>query len=334
MNGKFIFKTTIYLILILLVTTILFTSTIFAEDKIFKVALVTDIATNPFSVTLDAGARTAAYELGVDYVYEGPPNLSFVDQMTIVRSLVNRGIDGILIAPADSDAAVAPLKDVVEKGIAIICVDCGLAKNDIPGLPLTLVTSDNVKGGRIAGERLAKLIGGKGKVALMRSSMQYSTDRDRAEGFKEVLSKYPDIKIVAEEFAEEQTSVAATQIQTILSAHPDLAGVFAVTTPVAHGVAVGIKVMGKGGKVKLVSFDAQPMEAQDIRDGLAESLIAQAPYMMGYLGMQLMVNYLKGFIDSYPPLILTGYKIITKDNVDDPETQAWLYREEFLKIPN
>jgi ribose transport system substrate-binding protein len=329
MNKRFLFRGSILLIILIFICT----SNILAKDREeIKIALVTAIAQNPFFVTMDAGARTAAHELGVSYEYQGPSTFSFVDQMTIVRSLVSRGIDGILIAPVDSDASVAPLSELVEAGISIICVDTTLAENDIAGLPLTTITSDNVKGGRIAGERLAQIIGEKGKVALMRSSVQLSTDRDRAQGFKEALSEYPDIEIVAEEFGEEQTSNAASQIQTILSAHPDLAGAFGVTTPIAHGVAMGIQAMGKTGEVQLVSYDAQPMEAQDVRDGLSESLIAQAPYMMGYMGAQLLVNHLEGFVDSYCPLILTGFKIITKDNVDDPETQAWLYREKFLEI--
>lgn len=333
MNKRFIFKIISCISILLVVTIIMSTSTVLARDRNLKIVLITAIATNPFYVTMDAGARTAAHELGVDYEYQGPTTVDFVEQMTLMRSLISRGVDGIIICPVDVEAAVAPLSEVwLQQGIPIISVDTSVGESGIPGLPLTTITSDNVNGGRTAAERLATVIGGKGKVALLRNSLQSSVDRERVQGFKEVISKYPDIKIVAEEFAEEQTSVAASQIQTILSAHPDLAGAFGVTTPVAHGAAVGIKAMGRAGEVKLVCFDAQPLEIQDLKEGLAESLIAQAPYMMGYLGVQLMVNYLEGFIDSYGPLILTGLKIITKENVDDPETQAWVYRDEFLKL--
>lgn len=328
-------KTLLILIIALAMISILLTTDIFAEQKEpFKVVLVTGIATNPFFITMDAGARTAAKELGIDYEYQGPPTYNHVEQLTLLRTIVARGdIDGIIISPCDGDASIEPLTEIwLDLGIPILCTDTTVGENDIEGLPLITVTSDNFTGGKIAGETLAKLIGGKGKVGVFRSSAQLTTDRARYDGFMEAISEYPDIKLVAEEFAEEQTSVAATQVQTIISAHPDLAGVFGLTTPVSHGVAIGVDVMGKKGKIAVVGFDAQPAQAQDVKDGITQSLIAQAPYMMGYLGMQLMNNYLLGFIDSYPSTILTGFKIITKENVEDSDVQSWLYREKFLKF--
>ncbi|MEM3484710.1 MAG: ABC transporter substrate-binding protein [Candidatus Hadarchaeum sp.] len=297
----------------------------------YKIALVPGIATNPFYISMYHGAKKAADQLGVELVWQGPNNWDFVEETRIVETLIARGdIDAILIAPCDPEALKEPLRRAREAGIVVITVDTDI--NDPEArIRLTNIASDNYLGGYLAGETLAKAIGGKGKVALMGAMVGVTTNELRYAGFKDAIANYPGIQIVSTQYSGEDQAKAAEQMQTVLLTFPDLAGAFGVDTPTAHGCAIGIRTAGKTGKVVLVGFDAQPLEIEDVHEGLITMLVAQAPYAMGYLGVQFAYDYLEGFLSGFPGNFTTGFYVITKDNVSASETQKWIYQTELPK---
>ena len=296
----------------------------------YTIALVPGIATNPFYVSMYHGAKTAADQLGVKLIWQGPNTWDFNEQTLIVNALIAQGVDALVISPCDPEALKVPLQKAVDSGIAVITTDTDINDPEAK-IRLTNIASDNYVGGFIAGETLAKAIGYKGKVALMGAMVGVTTNELRYAGFRDAIAKYPDIQIVATQYSGEDQAKAAEQMQSVLLAHPDLAGAFGVDTPTAHGCAIGIRNAGMAGKVVLVGFDAQPLEVEDLEAGLISMLVAQAPFAMGYLGIQFAYDYLEGFLTSFPGNFTTGFYVITPENVRNPETQKWVYQTELPK---
>jgi len=299
-----------------------------AAHKEFTIALVVALSQNPFVVSIYHGAKKAADQLGIKVTFHGPTEWDFAKQSVIVKSLIARGdIDFLLLLTAEPTGLIPVAREAIERGIPVITVDSPLNSDDA----LTFIASDNFKGGEIAGEALAKAIGYKGEVALMGSWEGNPATNRRYEGFKQAIKRYPDIKLVSTQYSRGDQSKATTQMQSVLMAHPNLAGAFGIDTPTAHGAAIGIRNAGKKGIIKLVGFDSQPLEIEDIKQGLIQALVAQAPYAMGYLGVQFAYDYHMGFITEFPKKVSTGFKVITPENVDDPETAKWIYATELPK---
>jgi ribose transport system substrate-binding protein len=293
----------------------------------YTFAFVPGIATNPFYIAMHYGALEAARELNVELIWQGPQNWDFSEQTVIVESLLARGVDAMLISPCDPEALKAPLRLAANDSVLVITTDTDINDPDLQIRPLR-ISSDNYLGGKKAGEALAEALGGKGEVALMGAHVGVTTNEQRYAGFRDALSAFPEIKIVATEYSNEDQAKAAEQMESVLLAHPNLAGAFGVDTPTAHGAAIGLRNAGKGGEVVLVGFDAQPLEVEDLENGLISMLVAQAPYAMGYLAVQNAYNYLEGLIGKLPEEIITGFYIITPENVNNAETQKWIYQTE------
>jgi len=320
-------KTLLVSLVLVLAMTLPVVSSVAAQRN-FTIALVPGLAAHPFYFAMYAGAKKAADELGIKLVWQGPSEWDFAKQSAIVRGLIARGdIDFLLFVPCDPKANIPDAQEAIKRGIPVITLDSELASNDA----LTFIASDNFKGGEIAGGALAKAIGYKGEVALMGAVPGLIGQEQRYNGFKKAIKEYPDIKLVSTQYSYDDQSKATSQMQGVLVAYPNLAGAFATSTPTGHGAAIGIRNAGKLGKVVLVSFDAQPSQIEDIKQGLIQMLVAQAPYAMGYLGVQFAHDYRMGFITEFPKRVSTGYKIITPENVDDPETAKWIYPTEAPK---
>ncbi len=294
-----------------------------AAQKKFTFAYVPGMTTNPFYITVHLGMKEAAKELGVKLIYQGYKDWDYVEQVTVVKAVLAKDIDLLLLSPCDPKALIPVVEEAVERGVPVIEV-----ANDVHSdLTLFRITSDDFEGGVMAGEALAKAINYKGKVYVDASLKGVIGDIQRLEGFKEAIKKYPDIELVSVQYSQDNTAKAASNMQSVLMAHPDLAGAFGCATPVAHGIAIGVRNLGKAGKVKVVAYDAQPLEIEDLREGIVDMLIAQPPYMHGYLSVKLGYLYLTGLRVGFPNLIVTRNKVITRENVDDPETQNWIYKE-------
>lgn len=293
----------------------------------YTFAFVPGISTNPFYIAMQYGATQAARELNVELIWQGAQNWDFAQQTVIVESLLARRVDALLISPTDPEAMIPPLRRAAQQNVLVITTDTDINDPNRQIRPLN-IASDNYQGGQMAGEALAEAIGGRGDVALMGAMVGVTTNEQRYSGFRDALARFPDIRIVATQYSEEDQARAAQQMQSVLLANPNLAGAFAVDTPTAHGAAVGLRNAGKAGQVVLVGFDAQPLEIEDLRGGITTMLVAQAPYDMGYLAVQNAVQILQGQGGQVPEKITTGFYIITRENVDDPETEKWIYQTE------
>lgn len=301
-----------------------------AASKKLVIAFSPGVTTNPFYVAMQYGAVTAAKKYGVELIWQGGQQWDFNQQSVVLQSMLARKPSALILSPTDPEALKPLLKQAVAQKALVITTDTDITDPDF-SIRKQWIGSDNVLGGRMAGEALAKALNGKGDVALMGALVGATTNEDRYKGFKEAIAKYPDIKIVTTQYSNDDQATAASQMQSVLLGNPKLAGAFAVDTPTAHGCAVGLKNANMGGKVVLVGFDSQPLEIEDLKAGLTTMLVTQGPYQMGYLAVENAYKYLTGEVKSLQGKITTEMYVITPQNVNDPETAKWVYQTELPK---
>ena len=302
-----------------------------AQDKL-TIALIPGLTTDGFYITMHRGAQAAADALGVELVFQGAPDFNPVTQVPVLDAVIARAPDAILIAPTDKVQLVEPLRKANDAGIPVITVDTfiGTGKYQTGAgdgdFPLSYIASDNVLGGKIAARALAAAIGGEGKVYVSNVKPGISTTDQREEGFKAAMAEeFPGITVLETQFNDNDANKAASQLQGVFAREPDLKGVFGANLFSALGAANGVQQAGQSGVVKVVAFDAPVSIVDNIKTGLVDVAIAQHPAEIGYYGVVSAYAHLTG--NSIPVAIGTGFTIMDKNNIDDPEVAKYLYSE-------
>lgn len=303
-----------------------------AQDKKFTVALIPGLTTDAFYITMQKGAQAAADALGVELVFQGAPDFNPVTQVPVLDAVIARAPDAILIAPTDTTQLVEPLRKAHDAGIPVITVDTFIGTGQYQtgagdaDFPLSYIASDNVLGGKIAARALASAIGGEGKVYVSNVKPGISTTDQREAGFKQAMAEeFPNITVLETQFNDNDANKAASQLQGVLAREADLKGVFGANLFSALGAANGVQQAGQTGNVKVVAFDAPGSIVDNLSTGLVDVAIAQHPAEIGYYGVVSAFAHLTG--QSIPVNIGTGFTIITKDNVSDPNIAKYVYSE-------
>lgn len=300
-----------------------------AQDKI-KIGFLPGVV-DPFYQVMQLGVEAAARDLGVEVVTQIPATWGVEVQTPILDALVARGdLDYIVTAPTDKDQMIGPLKAAADAGIKVITVDTFLGDGDYANGPVTFpisyIGSDNVEGGRISARGLAKAIGGKGNVYINSTNPNVSSVEGRAVGFNEVMEKeFPDIKVVGLDFNLDDMNTAVQQTAAVLQRTPDLAGVFGTNVFSAQGAGTAVINAGLGGHVQVVAYDATQFAIEQLRAGVVSLVLAQKPFDMGYMAVQFAAADAAG-VTSLPRRVETGFAIIDKDNVDDPDVARFIYQ--------
>ena len=256
---------------------------------------------NPFFVTLKDGAEEKAKELGVELVIYDAQDDS-AKMTSSMEDLIQKKVGGILVNPTDADAVVPSILKANAAGIPVFTIDRGATSGEV----VTHIASDNVAGGKMAGEFLAEKIGGKGKVVELVGIPGTSAARDRGKGFHEAMEGYPDIEIVASQAADFNRDRGLAVFENILQAQPEIDGVFAHNDEMVLGAIAAAEAAGRKGIV-FVGFDAVGDAVKAVKDGRLAATVAQQPKEMGLLGVEYAVKYLEGeaIPDSVPvPLML------------------------------
>jgi len=302
-----------------------------AADKKYTIALIPGLTTDAFYITMHKGADAAAKALGVNLVFQGAADFNPVTQVPVLNAIIGRKPDAILIAPTDKVQLVESLKKAVDAGIPVLTVDTFIGDGHYQtgsgdaDFPLSYIASDNILGGEIAARALAKAIGDKGKVYVSNVNPGISTTDQREQGFKDEMKKHPNITVLETQFNGDDANKAAAQFQSVYARNSDLAGVFGANLFSAMGAANGAKQGGMTGKVKVVAFDAPTSIVGEIKSGNVDIAIAQHPAEIGYFGVVAAYAHLTG--QSIPTLIGTGFTVIDKDNVDDPNVKRFIYSD-------
>jgi ribose transport system substrate-binding protein len=286
------------------------------------ITLIQGTKADNFYITMACGARAAAQAAGVDINVTGPEKFDAGQQVPIVNSVTAQKPAAVLIAPTDTKALIAPMTQMKNAGIKLVEVD---TKVDDDSLAVSQIATDNLKGGQLAAQTLVQLTGGKGSVIVINVNPGISTTDARAQGFNDEIKKTPGITVLPVQYSNDEPAKAASIVSATLSAHPDLAGIFATNVLTAEGVATGLRGAGKQSQVKIVGFDAGPQQIQDLQSGVVQALVAQDPYGIGQKGVQIAIDALDG--KSVQATIQTDLFAITKDNMNSPEAQKFLYKD-------
>ena len=156
--------------------------------KNYKMTLIAGVKGDEFYITMNCGAQAKAKELGVTLDFQGPQEFDAAQQTPIVNAVAAKKPDAVLIAPTDTKALYAPIKQMADAGTKIVLVDTTL---DQPDMAVSQIASDNEAGGETAAKALADLIGGKGKVFVVNVKPGISTTDAREKGFVERARRRP-----------------------------------------------------------------------------------------------------------------------------------------------
>jgi ribose transport system substrate-binding protein len=296
------------------------------KDGPLQIAMIPKGTTHIFWKSVHFGAVQAAKELGVEVQWRGPQKESDRDQqVSVLQGFVNKQVDGICLAPLDADALVRPVREAGRGGIPVVIFDSGLnaPKEDFT----SFVATDNFRGGQLAGETMAKELGGKGNVFLLRYNKGSESTQQREDGFLESIAAFPDIKILSsDQYAGTTTESAMDKAQQMLNRYADeVDGIFAVCEPNAEGVLRALEDRKLAGKVKFIGFDASDAMTTALRDGKMSAIILQDPVRMGYLSIQTIVKKIRG--EPIESFVDTGVSIATKDNIDTDEIKKLMNPE-------
>jgi ribose transport system substrate-binding protein len=285
------------------------------------IAVVPKGTSHIFWQTVQAGAVAAGREFGVEVLWNGPAQeTEYSRQIQIVDSMVARHVDGLAVAASEKTALVAPIERAAKAGIPVTVFDSGVDTENI----LTFVATNNYEGGQMGARKLAELIHGKGKVALLMHAPGSASTSERERGFEDVIGKeFPNIKIVARQFGMSDRAKARDAAENFLSAHADLDGIFASSEPSSVGAALAIKARNLTGKVSLVAFDSTEGMVDDLKTGAIDALVVQDPFKMGYEAVKTQVDALNG--NKPPKRTDLSARVIAKADLDKPDVQQLLF---------
>jgi ribose transport system substrate-binding protein len=295
----------------------------------YNIAVIPKGTSHEFWKSIHAGAVKAERELNsqglkVSINWKGPIREDDRDQqIQVVENFTVRRISGMLLAPLDSKALVAPVEKALQAKIPVVIMDSALLSDK----PISYIATDNYKGGQIAGRHLGKLLGGKGKVILLRYQVGSASTEAREAGFLDVLKKeFPGLELLSSDQYSGATRDSAQQAaQNLLNRYgKEVNGIFAPCEPVTIGMMLAMKDKGLvGGKVRLVGFDAGAQSVDGMKKGDVQGLVVQNPMQMGYLGVKAVVDHLRG--KKVEKVVDTGVQLVTTENMDKPEIKELLY---------
>ena len=270
-----------------------------------------------FWKSVEAGALAAGRDFGVEIRWKGPAQeTDYTGQINIVEDAIATRVDGIVLAPSHGDALVPVVLRANQAGIPITIFDSGISTDKY----ISYVATDNRQGGVVGAERMGEKLNGSGQVAILGVKKGSVSTDQREEGFQETIQKkFPGIKIVQFLYGDADRSKSLDRATDILTAHPDLNGIFASNESSSVGAVQAIKQKNLQGKVVLVGFDSSPNLLEDVKAGAIDSLVLQDPYKMGYEGVRTIVDKLNG--KEPQRLMDTGVKLLTRENMETPEMQ-------------
>jgi len=289
--------------------------------KKIQIAVIPKGTTHEFWKSIHAGAVKASRELGVDVIWKGPQKEDDrAQQIMVVEDFINRGVDGIVLAPLDDRALCRPVQDAVRENIPVVIIDSSLQGEDY----ISFVATDNTKGGVIAAKRMGELLGGKGDIFLIRYQEGSASTTKRENGFLDTItSEFPDISLLVQDQHTGATTETAYQLaENLLGRFPEVDGIFCPNESSTFGTLRALQESGLAGKVKFVGFDSSPKLIQALGEGHIHGLVLQNPMKMGYLGVKQITLHLKG--QEIENRIDTGVYLATRENMEDPEIKNLL----------
>ncbi len=272
------------------------------------------------------GAEKAAAELTaagtpVRIIWKGPIREDDREQqIQVVEGFISQGVQGIVLAPLDSRALKRPVDEAAQAGIPTVVFDSAL---EPPHKAVSYVSTDNGKGGRLAGRRMGELLKGKGTVLMLRYQEGSAATEEREAGFlAELKAGFPGITVISsDQYAGATRDTAKRASENLLNRFATrVDGIFASNESATAGMLLALQDIGKAGAITFVGFDYSASFLEPLRKGELKGFVVQNPVNMGYLSAKTMVAHLQK--QPVPASVDTGVELVTLDNLQDPRIQA------------
>jgi ribose transport system substrate-binding protein len=277
-----------------------------------KYAFVSPNTGNAFHISYQCGLVRAAKAAGVSLDVQGSNKFAADAQIPIVQAEAAKKPDALITAATDTRALRAPLNQIKQAGTKVILYDTGL---DDTSVAESFIASDNVGGGRLVADALAKSLGGKGLVLPIDLAPGVASTNARAKGFIEQIKKYPGIKVLPTQFDNITPTKDAQIVSATLSTHPDLAAIVPTYNDAAIASLAALKGNDRGKNVKMFTFDADPRIVDAIKAGRIEAAATQQPYLQAQETLDQAMAAVAGKPVKKSELI--PMITVTKDNVGD-----------------
>ena len=273
----------------------------------YTISLLTGTMDNPYWITVTENAQKAAEMLGVNLVplavdVEGIAT----QQISQMEDRIAQGDDAIVVAVQETQALIPAIEQANAAGIPVIAIDKGAEGGKMESIIMT----DNVAAAYDGAKWVAEQIGGKGKVLLLEGRPGGQTAIDRKTGGEKAFAEYPDIEVISLP-GDWETAKAQAMTEDVLTANPDLAGIFASNDMMAIGAVTALAAAGLD--IPVCGFDAVDPALVMVRDGRLGATVAQFPGRMGFMGVEYAVRVING--EAVPEMVNSGSMLVTRDNV-------------------
>ncbi len=284
------------------------------KDK-YKVGFAQTESNNPWRLAQTQSMKDEAAKRGWQLVYTDAAG-SAAKQVSDVRSMIAQKVDVILLAPREEKPLVPAVMEAKAAGIPLFCIDRSVdATMAKPGRDyVAFIGSDFVKEGHMAAEAFAKATGGKAKIIELQGTVGSSPANDRMKGFKDGISAFPDMQIIASQSGDFARDKGRQVFETLYQAHPDATAVYGHNDEMTMGAIAAMEAAGKvpGKDLMLVSIDGTKDCAQAVADGKVAVLVECNPHF-GPKGFQSIVDYADG--KALPEWVVNTDRLFTKDNI-------------------
>lgn len=284
------------------------------------IAIIPKANADLFFVTVHAGAEEAARKMNVGITWNGPDHeIDYGRQIQIVDVMIARRVDGLAISATDDRALVGPLERVSQAGIPITIFDSSVNIENY----VSLVATDNYGAGCIAARSLAERLPGGGMVAMLMQKPGGTSTELRERGFEETLARqFPGLRIVARQFGMGDRARSMAVAENMLTAHQNLAGIFASSEASSIGAIRAIRSRHLTGKVKLITFDVSDIHVEALRDGTSDVMLVQDAFRIGYEAVKSLADKLSGRIP--PRRLEIPARVVVRQDLDKPEVKELL----------
>jgi ribose transport system substrate-binding protein len=274
-----------------------------------------------FFQSVHAGALAAGQQFHAEILWDGPASeTDYSRQVEIMDSMLNRHVNGIAVAATDKTILNASLDRAARENVPLAIFDSGVDSTNY----ISFVATNNYEGGQLGGRKLGQLLNGKGTVAMIEHAPGSASTMEREQGFKDAMAKeFPGIQIVAEQYSMADRAKGLAVTENILTARPDLNGIFASSEPSSVGAAQALKSRGLAGKVKLVAFDSSDGLVDDLKGGTIDALVVQDPFKIGFEGVRAVAEKLEGKTPAKK--VDLSAVVITKGDLERPEIRQLLH---------
>lgn len=289
--------------------------------KTLQIAVIPKGATHEYWKAIHAGAQRAADELKVLILWKGPlKEDDREDQIKVVEDFTTKKVDGMVLAPLDDTALSNPTNDAINAGIPVVIIDSGLKNVKA----VSFVATDNYKAGQLGGEKLAKLLNGKGKVLMLRYEVGSASTDARERGFLDAIKAAPGIQIVSsDQYGGATTETAQKASENLLARFASqIDGIFTPNESTTFGTLRALENANLAGKVKFVGFDSSAALVDGLKKGEINGLVVQNPEKMGYVGVKTLVDSIKG--TPVEAKIDTGATVVDATNMNAPDVAKLL----------